>query len=102
METTMPSHDNANPTMALTLEQAIGQKMMAAFEGFELPSGFANLLRRKHIGGVTLFRSLNVRDPAQVRALTAALQQAAAATGQPPLLIGADQEGGTLLALAGT
>ena len=88
--------------LTLSLEQAVGQKMMAAFEGYELPPAFGDLLRRRHIGGVTLFRSLNVRDPAQVRELTASLQQAAAASGQPPLLVGADQEGGTLMALAGT
>src|SRR5205823_3267097 len=62
---------------------------------------FGELLRRGHIGGVTLFRSLNVRSPAQVRDLTASLQQAASAAGQLPLLIGVDQEGGTLMALAG-
>src|SRR5437868_15352553 len=85
----------------LTLEQAVGQMMLAAFAGYELPTHFAELLQRRHIGGVTLFRSLNVQDPAQVRALTAAIRQAAVASGQPPLLIGADQEGGQLLALAG-
>ena len=37
-----------------------------------------------------------------MRELTAELQRAAAASGQPPLLIGADQEGGTLIALTGT
>src|SRR5437773_241601 len=93
--------DTANVEARLTLEEAVGQKMLAAFAGYELPTEFNDLLRRRHIGGVTLFRSLNVQHPAQVRALTDALQQAAAASGQPPLLIGADQEGGQLLALGG-
>ena len=47
------------------------------------------------LGGVTLYRSLNVADAGQVAALTARLQQASL----EPLLIGADQEGGQLMAL---
>ena len=86
----------------LTLEHAVGQKMLAAFKGYEPSAELLNLLARAQIGGVTLFRSLNVRDPRQVRELTTALQEAAAKSGQPPLLVGADQEGGQLLAIAGT
>jgi beta-N-acetylhexosaminidase len=89
-------------TPQLTLDQAAGQKLMAAFAGYEPSAQILRLLQRQHLGGVTLFRSLNVQSPAQVRELNAALQAAAAASGQPPLLIGADQEGGTLMALAGT
>ena len=87
--------------MPLTLEQAVGQKLMLSFVGTELPPELDALLRQQHVGGVTLFRALNVSDPAQVRQLTAALQRAAAASGQPPLLIGADQEGGQLMAIDG-
>ncbi|HMA36581.1 MAG TPA: glycoside hydrolase family 3 protein [Chloroflexia bacterium] len=88
--------------MKLTLEQAIGQKIMIGFPG-QMPSPeLVALLKQQHLGGLTLFRALNVESPAQVRRLTAALQQIAATAGQPPLLIGADQEGGTLLALAET
>ncbi|HKP53577.1 MAG TPA: glycoside hydrolase family 3 protein [Chloroflexia bacterium] len=86
----------------LSLEQAIGQKLLVSFQGHTLPVSFEELLRRRHIAGVTLFRAFNVQNPAQVRELSAALQRAAAASGQPPLLIAADQEGGTLLALAGS
>lgn len=92
---------HASP-VSLTLEQAVGQKTLLAFDGHEPPAEFLSLLRRRHVGGVTLFRGPNVRDPEQVRKLTSALQRAAWESGQPPLLICADQEGGTLLALAGT
>ena len=85
--------------MPLTLEQAIGQKLMLSFAGTEPSAEILAVLKRQHVGGVTLFRALNVESPAQVRALTAALQRAAAASGQPPLLIAADQEGGQLMAL---
>ncbi len=85
----------------LTLEQAVGQRMLVAFPGYEPPAEFMEMLKGRHIGGVTLFRGYNVQDPAQVRDLTATLQQAAVASGQPLLLVGADQEGGTLQALVG-
>src|SRR3954463_15138086 len=86
----------------MDLEQATGQRVLAVFSGYEPPAGFLDMLRRRHVGGVTLFRSLNVQSPEQVRSMTASIQRAAAASGQPPLLIGADQEGGTLQAITGT
>jgi beta-N-acetylhexosaminidase len=85
----------------LTPAQAAGQRLMIAFEGRAVPATLAAWLRDHHLGGVTLYRTLNVDGPAQVRALAAALQEAAAAAGQPPLLIAADQEGGQLAAIAG-
>ncbi len=88
--------------MSLTLPQALGQKLMLSFDGEAPPPDLLAVLQRQHVGGVTIFRHRNVANPAQVRLLTAALQRAAADAGQPPLVIAADQEGGTLLALAGT
>lgn len=88
--------------MSLTPEQALGHRLMLSFSGTQPSAEILALLQRHPIGGVTLFRKHNAESPAQVRALTAALQQAARNTGQPPLLIGADQEGGTLIALPGT
>jgi beta-N-acetylhexosaminidase len=88
--------------MSLTIEQALGQKLMLSFDGETPSADILAILRRQHIGGITIFRHRNVANPAQVRELTAALQRAAAQAGQPPLAIGADQEGGTLLAIAGT
>jgi len=58
-----------------------------------------NAVRRGHVGGVTLFRSLNVDSPAQIRELTERLQATARQAGRPPLLIAVDQEGGQLMAL---
>jgi beta-N-acetylhexosaminidase len=89
------------PAPDLSLEQAIGQTLLLAFPGrTPAPEILANFAREP-LAGVTLFRSANIESPAQVRALCATLQTAATAAGLPPLLIGADQEGGTLLALAG-
>jgi beta-N-acetylhexosaminidase len=73
---------------------------MLAFVGTTLPAPIAGRLRDAPVAGVTLFRSHNVESPAQLRALTTAVQRASAAGGHPgPLLIAADQEGGQLIAL---
>lgn len=72
---------------------------MLAFAGYEFTPEMAATLARHPIAGVTLFRHLNVQNPAQVLELTRALQDAAASHHYPPLLIAADQEGGQLNAL---
>src|SRR6476660_9929384 len=87
--------------MKLTLEQAIGQKLMLSFVGTEPPPDFLAMLRRQHFGGVTLFRTMNTTEPAQVRRLMALLQSAAAESGQPPLLSAVDQGGGQSMAIDG-
>jgi beta-N-acetylhexosaminidase len=88
--------------MPIPIENIIGQKLMWSFNGRTPPPDFLAALAAGKVSGVTLFRSLNLDHPAQVRDLTAALQRAARETAQPPLLIGVDQEGGTLLAMPGT
>ena len=58
----------------------------------------ASLLARARagqIGGVILFGA-NIVSPTQVAELTSTLQAAAAAGGQPPVLIATDQEGGSI------
>ena len=88
--------------MPLQLEHLIGQKLLWSFNGRIPPADFLTALSKGHVGGVTLFRSLNLDNPSQIRELTTALQYAAREAQQPPLLIGADQEGGTLMAVPGT
>jgi beta-N-acetylhexosaminidase len=91
---------SAIPKNAMTLEQAVGQQFLLTFEGRETPSEqFLEMLRRQHVGGVVLFRHKNMGGLAELRGLTHALQHAAAESGQPPLLIAADQEGGQLIAV---
>lgn len=85
--------------MSLTLEQAIGQKLLWGFSGKTAPPNLLDAVKRGQVGGVTLFRSLNVENPAQVRRLIDSLQHIAHEAGQPPLLIAADQEGGQLIGL---
>ncbi len=71
---------------------------MIAFAGMAVPTEVAQSLSLSPFAGVTLFRDHNIESPAQVRALTAALQAAARADSRP-LLIATDQEGGQLNAL---
>jgi beta-N-acetylhexosaminidase len=85
--------------MALTIEQAVGQKLMLAFEGTEPSAEILETIQTRDVGGITLFRHLNTESPSQVRSLTTALQETAAKAGQPPLLIATDQEGGQLMAI---
>ncbi|HEY0136858.1 MAG TPA: beta-N-acetylhexosaminidase [Nannocystis sp.] len=68
-----------------------GQLLFAGFQGKELPRALAELLAQGRQGGVILF-ARNIGDPAQVRALTAALH--AAAPPEAPVLLAIDQEGG--------
>ena len=53
-------------------------RLMLAFDGLELPAAMADRLASAPAAGVTLFRYRNSETPAQVRALSAALQAAAA------------------------
>jgi beta-N-acetylhexosaminidase len=88
--------------MPLSTENAVGQKLMLGFHGLQPPAEILEIIQRQHVGGATLFRSMNLEHPAQIRELTDALQRAAHEAGQPPLLLGVDQEGGTLMAVPGT
>lgn len=61
-----------------------------------------SLLRRAEVGQIAgvILMGRSTRSAAQVTALTAELQAAAARGGQPPLLVMTDQEGGTVRRLA--
>lgn len=77
----------------------IGQKLLLAFQGKEFTPEMQQALASYKPGGVTFFRSFNISSPAQVKKLVSDLQEHANILGLPPLLIGADQEGGQLMAI---
>ena len=86
--------------MSFLIDEMVGQRLLLAFKGKErIPEEFVEALRRYKPAGITLFRPFNVDTPAQVRRLTAMLQETARAIGLPPFLIAADQEGGQLMAI---
>lgn len=71
----------------------LGQRIMVALPGTTASRAVLRRVRAGDVGGVILF-SRNISSDRQVRAVTAALQGAARAGGNPPLLIATDQEGG--------
>ncbi len=78
---------------------SVGQHLLIAFEGTEVPKEVLHRIQTWQVAGVTLFRALNIRRPEQVYDLTRALQSAARTAGLPPLLVALDQEGGQLTAV---
>ena len=76
----------------------VGPRLLRTFEGTEPTPHILDAIADRRAGGVTLFRGMNVASPAQMRELCAALQ-AARPAGDPPLVIGLDQEGGQLQAV---
>jgi len=71
----------------------LGQRIMVGFPGASAPAALLARVRAGQVGAVILFGA-NIVSDRQVRALTSSLQGAARAGGNPPLLIGTDQEGG--------
>jgi beta-N-acetylhexosaminidase len=78
---------------APTLAQLIGQKLVVRMDGVTPSADLLGRIRRGEVGGIILVGS-NITTPAALVALTRTLRGAAAAGGQPHLLIGVDQEGG--------
>jgi len=78
-----------------TVAQLIGQKLMVAMSGTTPTAALLGRIERGEIGGVILFGA-NITTASALIALTTKLRNAAAAGGQPPLLIATDQEGGTV------
>jgi beta-N-acetylhexosaminidase len=80
---------------APTLAQLIGAKMAVGMDGTIPTASLLGRIRRGEVGGVILF-ARNFRSRAALLSVTAALQAAARAGGQPPVLVMTDQEGGAL------
>jgi len=93
-----------NYTDGMTLEEQIGQVLMAGFWGSTPSQEIIDLIQHHHVGNIILF-SRNVRDTSQVLELTQSLQRIAKEAGHRyPLLIAIDQENGIVQRLgeAGT
>ena len=84
-----------SPTPGPSLAQLIGQKLMVAMDGTTPSAGLLARITAGQVGGVILF-GRNITTEAALKKLTAALQGAATAGHQPPLLISTDQEGGSV------
>lgn len=80
---------------------ALGQMIVARFEGANPSSAFLSRVRRGEVGGVILFEENLKGGEAAVPVLVQRLQAAASAGGNPPLLVMVDQEGGSVKRLPG-
>ena len=78
-----------------TLEQLVGQKLVVRMDGVTPSANLLGRIRRGEVGGIILL-GFNITTPSALIALTGHLRAAAAAGGQPPLLIAVDQEGGPI------
>lgn len=83
----------------MDLQKTIGQRLSFAFHTKgPITDEIIDAFKSYQPGGITLFRSLNIENAAQVKAFTSALQGLARQLGLPPLIIATDQEGGQLMA----
>jgi beta-N-acetylhexosaminidase len=82
----------------MSLAEKVGQLFMVGFEGTEVTPDLAAWMATYGWGGVILF-GRNVESPAQLLALTQALQAGIRGRGSLPLLIAVDQEGGRVARL---
>ena len=85
-------------TTAFSNEQLAGQRLMAGFDGTTLNADLKFLINRLKTGGIILF-SRNLETPEQIKHLCEEIQNYARLSGQPPLFIAVDQEGGQVTRL---
>ncbi len=84
--------------MIFSLAQKAGQRLMAGFEGRALNADLKFLIQSLKVGGIVLF-SRNLGHPDEIRQLCGDVQDYARSSGQPPLIIAIDQEGGQVARL---
>nr|WP_245252242.1 beta-N-acetylhexosaminidase [Paenibacillus sediminis] len=77
----------------MNLRQKIGQMLLCGFEGTEVTNELKRFIEEQQIGGVIYF-ARNVESAQQVARLTEQLQDIAVRSGNVPLWISIDQEGG--------
>ena len=75
-----------------------GQRLMVGFEGHEFSNDLRYLIGELKVGGIILF-SQNIAAPTQVAELCKAMQRHAEVSGNLPLFIAVDQEGGQVARL---
>lgn len=84
----------------MSLEEKVGQVIIAYFNGPEFTPELAEEFRELHLGGVILYGVTgNIESLEQVAGLTAQIQQSAVDAGGVPLFITIDQEGGNVVRL---
>ncbi len=94
----------------LSLEEKIGQLLLVDFRKWEtaeaseelglveMNNEVASIIKEYHLGNIILFGD-NLKDTKKATELVYAMQEAAISSGNLPLLIGTDQEGGSVTRL---
>ena len=94
-----PGQTAARRAAPPTLAQLVGQKLVVSMAGRAPSASLLARARRGEIGGVIVHR-WNFSTSTGLRSISSRLQAAAAAGGQPRLLIAVDQEGGSVKTVA--
>jgi beta-N-acetylhexosaminidase len=81
------------PSAPRSPTKLLGQRIMVGLPGTAPSAALVGQIRRGEVGSVILFAG-NIVSTRQLESLTGALQRAARAGHNPPLLIAVDQEGG--------
>ena len=90
-----------NAVGSLKLSQAVGQRIIYAYDGLTPPARLRELIRRGEVGGIILFKR-NVGSSARLAATMRELQAIRRPRGlEAPLLVMTDQEGGQVKRLPG-
>lgn len=88
-----PAAAQASSAAIVSSNRLLGQRIMVGVTGTYPSGALLRAVRAGAVGSVILFRQ-NITSRRQLQTLTGALQAAARAGGNPPLLISTDQEGG--------
>lgn len=92
-----PSPTPSSPTAGMSLDEKLGQMILAGIDGYSVNSNTQALISTYHVGGIILYKP-NVKDSSQLVSLVNELKQKNVKNKQP-LWIGVDEEGGRVTRL---
>ncbi len=78
----------------MTLDEKIGQLVLAGMDGYDANDNIKKLIQSYHVGGIILYRK-NVKDSNQLLSLTNSLKSSNSSN-KTPLFISVDEEGGSV------
>ncbi|MDF2890715.1 MAG: putative anhydromuramoyl-peptide exo-beta-N-acetylglucosaminidase [Clostridia bacterium] len=84
----------AEQIKTMTLDEKIGQMIIAGIDGYEMNENEKGLIQNYHIGGFILF-GRNIESPEQLLALNNSLRSANSQS-KIPLILSVDEEGGRI------
>ncbi|UKS27614.1 beta-N-acetylhexosaminidase [Paenibacillus sp. HWE-109] len=95
--TQTPAPASASVLQSMSVEEKIGQMIIAGIDGYTVDSAARELLAEQHVGGIILYKP-NVQNTNQLVQLTNSLKKTNASN-KLPLWIGVDEEGGRVTRL---